>query len=328
MVNSQTKINIIQYLADGEFHSGSELALRLGISRSAIWKQIKGFDELGLEVFAVPGKGYRLSSPLELLDHSTITSFLTPSVIERVTRMEIHHQIDSTNQYLIRSAASADSTGTVCLAEMQTAGRGRYGRRWVSPFGHNIYLSLLWRFNQGPAILSGLSLAVGVAVMRSLCLIGISDAGLKWPNDILYRRQKLGGILIEVTGESNGPFVAVIGLGLNVKISAQGGRLISQDWTDLEHLLGHRLPSRNALVSIILNELVPILSDYENTGIQPYLSEWRRWDCVRGSEVTLYVGNSEVHGEVLGITDDGLLMIRDKSGRLSQYASGEISFRK
>lgn len=325
---NETKFKLIRFIADGAFHSGSELAARLGLSRTAVWKQIKALDKLGLEVAAVSGKGYRLSQPVELLDQPTIESSFTPLAAEWLGSMEIHHQVSSTNQYLVESVKKGFSRGAVCLAEMQTAGKGRSGKQWVSPFGSNIYLSLLWRFGQGPAALSGLSLAVGVAIMRALVKMGVYDAGLKWPNDIFWGNKKLGGILIEVMGETNGPCAAVIGLGLNVYVSVQSGRLISQDWVDLEKILGTARPSRNALVSQILNELVSILADYEKTGIQPYLEEWRRWDCVCGKQVRLDTGNSEVRGKVLGITDEGLLIIRDQTGELSNFAVGEVSFVK
>ena len=211
---------------------------------------------------------------------------------------------------------------------MQTAGRGRFGRQWISPFGRNIYLSLLWRFSEGHSSLSGLSLATGVAIVRALKKIGVDDVGLKWPNDIYWRRRKLGGILVEVLGEANGPCTVVIGLGINFYIPEQSARFIDQDWTDLDRILGHTRPSRNAMVSGILNDLIPVVEGFEKTGLKPYLDEWRRWDCVCGELVTLSFGSSKVRGEVSGITDDGLLIIRDQKGELSNFASGEVSFYK
>ncbi len=325
---NETKLKLIQFLADGEFHSGSELAKSLGISRSAVWKNIEGFASIGMEVIAVSGKGYRLNQPLELLKQSTIDAFLSPSVKPLLSGLEIHPQIDSTNRFLVNSVGQGCCSGTVCLAEMQTAGRGRFDRQWISPFGHNIYLSLLWRFLEGPAALSGFSLAVGVAIVRTLKKFGVNDVGLKWPNDILWRKQKLGGILVEVLGEANGPCAAVIGLGINFYISEKSARMIDQDWIDLERILGDSRPSRNVLVSGILNDLVPVVASFETTGLAPYLDEWHQWDCLYGEAVELSVGNSRVRGDVSGITSDGLLILRDKMGRLSQFASGEVSFYK
>ena len=321
-----TKLELIQLLADGDFHSGSKLATLLGISRSAVWKHIEGFSDFDLEIVAVSGKGYRLTQPLELLKQSTIEALLSPSAKTLLNDLEIHPKIDSTNRYLVNSVEQGCRSGTVCLAEMQTAGRGRLGRQWISPFGRNIYLSLLWRFSGGPGTLSGLSLAAGVAIVRAFKNSGVHEIGLKWPNDIYWRKRKLGGILVEVLGEANGPCSAVIGLGINFYIPERSARSIDQDWTDLEHITGDTRPSRNAMVSGILNELTPIVEGFEKTGLKPYLDEWRKWDCVRGESVTLCAGNSKICGEVLGITDDGLLILRDQQGQVSHFASGEVSF--
>ena len=323
---NETKLKLIHLLADGDFHSGSKLAALLGVSRSAVWKQIEGFADIGVEIVAVSGKGYRLTQPLELLNQSTIEALLSPPVKTLLNGLEIHHQIDSTNRYLVNSVEQGCCSGMVCLAEMQTAGKGRLGRQWISPFGRNIYLSLLWRFSEGPGALSGLSLAIGVAVVRALKKSGVHNIGLKWPNDIYWRKRKLGGILVEVLGEANGPCSAVIGLGINFYIPERSAQSIDQDWTDLEHILGQTRPSRNAMVSGILNELAPIVEGFDKTGLKPYLDEWRGWDCMCGESVTLSVGNSKVRGEVSGITDDGLLILRDQQGRFSNFASGEVSF--
>jgi len=175
----------------------------LGLSRSAIWKQINGLEEQDIEIIALNGKGYRLHSSLELLDKTLINSLLTANTRQYLTELEIHDQIHSTNSHLVAlSNAKPDSTAVVCLAEQQTAGKGRRGRQWISPFGSNIYASIVWKFEQGPTYLSGLSLAIGVAVIKSLKTHGIKDVGLKWPNDIYWQQRKLGGILVEVAGES------------------------------------------------------------------------------------------------------------------------------
>jgi BirA family biotin operon repressor/biotin-[acetyl-CoA-carboxylase] ligase len=323
---SDKQKKILSLLADGEFHSGTELADALGISRSAIWKQLSGLAELGLQHSAVSGKGYRLDNPLELLDVSKINEVVTDQVSALISSFEIHDQIDSTNRYLVERSQNNGLSGSVCFAEYQTAGKGRRGRQWVSPYGSNIYLSILWRFQQGPAAISGLSLAIGVAVIRALKQHQISNIGLKWPNDIYSQGKKLGGILVEVSGETDGPCSAVIGLGLNLFLPETQAEGITQAWTDLSKITGQSQLSRNQLAGILLNHLLPVIAEYESVGIQAYLDEWRSYDCLSGKSATLFIGQQQFEGIVQGIDDNGMLLIKRPDGNVQTFASGEVSF--
>jgi len=323
---SDKQKQILSLLADGEFHSGTELADTLGISRSAIWKQLNGLTELGLQHSAVSGKGYRLDNALELLDASKIHEVVNDQVDALISSFEIHDQIDSTNRYLVERSQHNGLSGSVCFAEHQTAGKGRRGRQWVSPYGSNIYLSILWRFQQGPAAISGLSLAIGVAVIRALKQHQISDIGLKWPNDIYSQGKKLGGILVEVSGETDGPCSAVIGLGLNLFLPETQAEGITQAWTDLSKLTGQSQLSRNQLAGILLNHLLPVIAEYESVGIQAYLDEWRSYDCLFGKSATLFIGQQQFEGIVQGIDDSGMLLIKRADGNVQTFASGEVSF--
>ncbi|MGZ5056369.1 MAG: bifunctional biotin--[acetyl-CoA-carboxylase] ligase/biotin operon repressor BirA [Methylobacter sp.] len=323
---SDKQKRILNLLADGEFHSGTELADTIGISRSAIWKQLNGLAELGLQHSAVSGKGYRLDNPLELLDASKINEVVTDQVSALISLFEIHDQIDSTNRYLVERSQNNGLSGSVCFAEYQTAGKGRRGRQWVSPYGSNIYLSILWRFQQGPAAISGLSLAIGVAVIRALKQYQISDIGLKWPNDIYSQGKKLGGILVEVSGETDGPCSAVIGLGLNLFLPETQAESITQAWTDLTKIIGQSQLSRNQLAGILLNHLLPVIAEYESVGIQAYLDEWRSYDCLSGKSATLFIGQQQFEGIVQGIDDSGMLLIKRPDGNVQTFASGEVSF--
>ncbi|MGZ5056418.1 MAG: bifunctional biotin--[acetyl-CoA-carboxylase] ligase/biotin operon repressor BirA [Methylobacter sp.] len=323
---SDKQKRILTLLADGEFHSGTELADTLGISRSAIWKQLNGLAELGLQHSAVSGKGYRLDNPLELLDASKINEVVNDQAGALISSFEIHDQIDSTNRYLVERSQNNGLSGSVCFAEYQTAGKGRRGRQWVSPYGSNIYLSILWRFQQGPAAISGLSLAIGVAVIRALKQYQISDIGLKWPNDIYNQGKKLGGILVEVSGETDGPCSAVIGLGLNLYLPENQAEGITQAWTDLTKITGQSQLYRNHLAGILLNHLLPVIADYENTGIQAYLDEWRSYDCLSGKSATLFIGQQQFEGIVRGIDNSGMLLIERPDGIVQTFASGEVSF--
>lgn len=323
---SEKQKKILTLLADGEFHSGTELADALSISRSAVWKQLNGLAELGLSHSAVSGKGYRLDKSLELLAASNIREAVDDQAGALISSLEIHDQIDSTNRYLVESARNNALSGSVCFAEYQTAGKGRRGRQWVSPYGSNIYLSILWRFQQGPAVISGLSLAIGVAVIRALKQHQIDDVGLKWPNDIYSQGKKLGGILVEVSGETDGPCSAVIGLGLNVFLPETQAQGITQAWTDLSKITGQNRLFRNKLAGILLNHLLPVIAEYEGVGIKAHLDEWRGYDCLTGKSATLYIGQQQFEGMVRGIDDNGMLLMERRDGSMQVFASGEVSF--
>jgi BirA family biotin operon repressor/biotin-[acetyl-CoA-carboxylase] ligase len=323
---SDKQKQILILLADGEFHSGTELAVALGISRSAVWRQLNGLAELGLQHSAVSGKGYRLERSLELLLAAKINAVISDQAGALISSLEIHDQIDSTNRYLVERSQNNALSGAVCLAEYQTAGKGRRGRQWVSPYGCNIYLSILWRFQQGPAAISGLSLAIGVAVIRALKQHKIHDIGLKWPNDIYSQGKKLGGILVEVSGETDGPCSAVIGLGLNLFLPEAKAQGITQAWTDLTKITGQKRLYRNKLAGTLLNHLLPVIAEYESAGIQAYLDEWRDYDCLSGRSATLFVGQQQFEGIVRGIDDNGMLLIERPDGNVQTFASGEVSF--
>lgn len=316
---------LIGLLADQRFHSGTELAGQLDISRAAVWKHLRRLEALGLELLAVPGRGYRLLAPVEWLSEACIRADLQPSAAEWLGAIEIHDELDSTNSHLLRQVAGA-ATGTVCLAEHQLAGRGRIGRHWISPFGANLYLSLLWRF-EDPAQVAGLSLAVGVAIVRALAAAGLPGVRLKWPNDILWGSAKLGGILLEVAGEAHGQCAVVIGLGLNRHLPARVAEGIDQDWTDLGRAARGAPPSRNALVARVLNELLPLLRDYPDSGLSRYLPEWRAAHAYAGQAVTLRIGEMRIEGRLVDVTDEGLLLIEERGGARRSFASGDLQLR-
>ncbi|OQK18261.1 biotin--acetyl-CoA-carboxylase ligase [Methyloprofundus sedimenti] len=327
---SANKKLLLRILADGKFHSGTELAEQIGLSRSAIWKQLNSLEEQGIAISAVNGKGYRLHTALELLDKSLIYSLLNTKTRQCLAELEIHDQIDSTNRYLVALCNARPETSAVCcLAEQQTAGKGRRGKQWVSPFGSNIYASIAWQFQGGPSSLSSLSLAIGVAVINALKIHGIHDAGLKWPNDIYWQQRKLGGILVEVSGESDGPCHAVIGLGLNLYLAEQDGAQIQQDWVDINEILGnsHKL-SRNQLLATLLEQLIAVTHHYTPAAFAQYRDQWRQFDCMQGQQVSLFMGNTKIDGTVMGINDAGLLLLQTETGQIQSFASGEVSFRR
>lgn len=328
MLISENLKRLLDLLADGYFHSGTELARVLAVSRTAVWKHLQVLAELGIEVVGVHGKGYKLQRPLQLLDVKQIQAYLDAGVAPLIERIEIHDVLPSTNAFLMEMTQHAEISGQVCLAEYQTAGKGRRGRAWVSPFGRNVYLSILWHYPNGPAAIAGLSLAMGVAAVRALCKLGIDEVGLKWPNDVYWRGRKLAGILIEVSGESGGPCHAVIGLGLNIYLPRQQAQAIEQVWVDLQQILGDGVIwHRNRLVALLLNEMLPIIAGFEPGILPAHVEEWREYDCMQGKDVTIFIGQQGFDGVVRGIDDQGLLLLEDAAGEIRAFASGEVSFR-
>ena len=319
-----SRFEILKTLGDGRFHSGAQLGRDLGISRTAVWKHLQALGELGLDIFAVSGKGYRLAQPLELLNREAILGALSSESRALLTDIELHSQLDSTNTYLSAKAASLPS-GYACLSEYQSSGRGRRGRSWVSPYAASVYLSLLWRFTISPSVLSGLGLVSGIAVARALRQAGLQDIGLKWPNDVIWQGRKLAGTLLEMTGESYGPICVVVGIGLNVRMPATAGTQIDQAWVDAETALGKSM-SRNTLAGLLLHHLLLALQQFQAKGLAPFIQEWQQWDIVTGKTIRLQLPNETLTGIAKGIDHNGALLVQSR-GTISSHMAGEVSVR-
>lgn len=318
------RFDILRTLGDGRFHSGAQLGRTLGVSRTAVWKHLQALGELGIDIFAVTGKGYRLAQPLELLDRDMIFTNLSAESRALLADLELHSHLDSTNSHLSTRAAALPS-GQVCLAEYQSSGRGRRGRTWISPYAANVYLSLLWRFSVSPAVLSGLGLVSGVAVARALREAGLKDIGLKWPNDVTWQGRKLAGTLLEMSGESYGPINVVIGVGVNVRMPATAGGRIDQAWVDMETALGDKV-SRNALAGLLLHHLLLAMQQFQDKGLAPFLQEWQQWDIITGKTIRLQLPNETLTGIAKGIDRNGALLLQCR-GTISSYMAGEVSVR-
>jgi BirA family biotin operon repressor/biotin-[acetyl-CoA-carboxylase] ligase len=323
----QRRRAVLRLLADGGLHSGAELARQLGVTRAAVWKILRAAaDELGLEIQSVRGKGYMLSAPLELLESGLIEAGLSDDTRALLDTVEVLERVMSTNSRLMRLAREGAASGRVCLAECQLGGRGRSGRTWVSPFGSNIYLSVLWRCPLSPAELGGLSLACGVAAARALEAAGLGDIGLKWPNDLHWRGRKLGGLLLEVAGESQGPSHVVVGIGINLRLTERQAAGIDQPWTDLAAALGDAVPGRNALAAQLIDALLPALAAFGEAGLAPFLADWRALDSCLGAPVEVIMGERRISGTCAGVTADGALLLDTDTGRRAFHA-GEVSLR-
>lgn len=312
---------LLSLLADGRFHSGQSIGDYLGVSRTAVWKQIKKLQSVGVEIDSVHGKGYRLHQSLELLESNKIAQELSEVVKESVSSIEVCLSVESTNTHLMRMV---NSHRFICLAEQQTAGRGRRGREWISPFGQNIYLSLGWYFQGGVAQLEGLSLAVAVAVCRALEESGVEDVGLKWPNDLLFQNRKLGGILLEMSGDTDGICKVVVGIGLNVNMSNTQNK-IDQPWISVGEIIGKKI-SRDRLAGKLINQLVLILLQFEDKGFLPFRDEWIKRDLFFEKNIKLVTASLQVEGIEKGVDDRGALCVLTHKG-LQKFYGGEVSVR-
>lgn len=308
---------LLAVLADGAFHSGEQIGVKLGISRAAISQQIKSLRLLGLEIFSVTGKGYRLNTPLQLLNRESIQQHLNDVPVYTCA------VIDSTNQYMM---AQLDrwQKGECLLAETQTAGRGRRGRQWHSPFGSQFIMSMYWRLDDGPSAAMGLSLAIGVAVIQALESVGYRDLSLKWPNDIYMARRKLAGILVEMSAAVGGICHLVIGVGVNLNLP---DAVIAQLDQPCAHLAEQPVVvDRNQLSATIIRALRNALALFEKQGLTAFLMDWNRLDIFMQQPVQVLLGSQVIHGIYCGIDGQGNMLLQDLEG-MHKFVGGEISLR-
>ena len=324
MIETSTVMPLIKLLADGQFHSGDELGTALAISRTAVWKQIQKLESIGLEVMSAKGKGYKLSQPLELLNGDEIQQRITPDAKKNLQTLELYLQTGSTNDVAMSMASQGAGSGYLCLAEQQTAGKGRRGRHWVSPFGANLYLSCLWDFYNGAAALEGLSLATGVAVAEALAEFGVAPLELKWPNDVLSGGRKLAGILLEMTGDPSGHCKVIIGVGINHQMPHSSGASIDQPWISLQEICPGI--SRNALAAAVISQLFLMLANFRAQGFAAYRERWQKLDCFRDREVVIKTGAKDIEGVADGIDSTGGLRLITPEG-LQVMKGGEVSVR-
>ena len=317
---------LINILADGQFHSGEELGAALGVSRAAIWKQLQKLEALNIPLHSVKGRGYRLPDPVELLNKDTLKQAGFP--FEAFANCELALSLDSTNNLMMHKAESNGHERHICFAEMQTSGRGRRGRQWLSPFARNLYFSVLWPFSQGIAAIQGLSLAVGLAIHRVVERHGVQGVGLKWPNDILIAGRdgyaKLGGILIEITGDVTDNCQVVIGVGLNLDVSISDQTQLDQQAVGLRQLGLNA--SRNQLAADVVNELVLVLTEFNEHGFAALQSAWNEADSFRDQSLKVLLPSSDIQGIGAGVNSKGEYQLQTPGG-MQVINAGEVSLR-
>ncbi|ALB61288.1 Biotin-protein ligase / Biotin operon repressor [Cronobacter condimenti 1330] len=317
MKDNTIPLTLISLLADGDFHSGEQLGEKLGMSRAAINKHIQTLRDWGIDVFTVPGKGYSLPGPIQLLDASFIHSQIQSGSVV------VLPVIDSTNQYLLGRLSELES-GDACIAEYQQAGRGRRGRKWFSPFGANLYLSMYWRLEQGPAAAIGLSLVIGIVMAEVLHELGAGQVRVKWPNDLYLNDKKLAGILVELTGKTGDAAQIVIGAGINLAMRQVESDIVNQGWINLQEA-GIKV-DRNELAVKLIEKLRASLHEFEHDGLAPFLSRWEKLDNFIHRQVKLIIGEREIYGISRGIDNQGALLL-EQNGIIKPWVGGEISLR-
>ncbi|MBN8923589.1 MAG: biotin--[acetyl-CoA-carboxylase] ligase [Rhodanobacter sp. 68-29] len=324
--------DLLAELAAGAPRSGVELAARAGVTRAAVWKQIEALRTRGVPIEAGGARGYRLPWPLQLLDAARIRAALPPAVANRLGALEVHWELDSTSSELQRRGAAAPDLAML-LAETQSAGRGRRGRHWLSPPGLNLYLSCVKRFDTGFAALSGLSLAIGVIVLRALAALDVAGAGLKWPNDVLAAAAgqapgKLAGSLVELSGEYQGPCAAVIGIGLNLRLTDALRAQAGQPACDLATLAGGTPPDRNRAAAALIAALAEGLGQFEREGFAAFADEYARHDLLRDRALRLSGADGERDGIGAGVDGRGALLLRLPGGEVQRVDSADVTVRR
>jgi len=319
--------DLLEALAGGDAVSGATLAKAAGVTRAAVWKQIEALRLKGVPVDAKVGGGYRLPWRTELLDGPRIRAALAPETSARVGMLEVHWDIDSTSSELARRIPVLDDLA-FAMAETQSAGRGRRGRTWLSPPGMNLYLSVLKRFDGGFASLSGLSLAVGVMLIRALDELGIRTAGLKWPNDVLAGNAKLAGILVELSGEYSGPCAAIIGVGLNIRLPDTLHERAGQPITDLASITGGQPPGRNRVAAAVVTALTEGLLAFERHGFAAFAQDYAASDLLRNESLRIIDPRGEYNAVGEGVDERGALRVRRADGEVMTVDSAEVSVRR
>jgi BirA family transcriptional regulator, biotin operon repressor / biotin---[acetyl-CoA-carboxylase] ligase len=325
-VLSALGFSLLRRLSDGELHSGEALARASGVSRARVSQVLKEATATGVRLERTRGQGYRLHDALSFLDRDAISSALGAD--RRGLVVEVADVLDSTSSELLRRAAGGDIHRHLLAAECQTAGRGRRGRSWKSIVGGSLAFSMGWRFERGAGYLSALPLAVGLALSDTLEAEGFAGVDLKWPNDLVHRGRKLAGILVELSGDALGPSLAVIGVGLNVRLPATLLREIGEPVADLDTVAPGRTVDRNTLLARLAGAQVAMLESFAASGFAPLRAAWQRRHALQGKAVqVLLPDGGKVRGEVTGVDADGALVLAS-GGRRMRFVTGEVSLRR
>ena len=320
---------VLNILSDGKFHSGEAIAKHFKVSRVSIWQAIAEAEKLGVEIFSVRGKGYSLSHPVQFIDEAKVKKAI--GEMASWFNIKVFDVLDSTNNFLMQEAPKGYPHASCVVANIQTSGKGRRGRQWQSSLGENLTFSFLWRFTKGAAALSGLSLAVGTSLIRSLKKINVNQALLKWPNDILVNDdggyKKLAGILIELQGDMDGQSTAVIGVGINLKLSKKQLVRINQPAIGINQCIDNEVDT-NEFLGIIIKDLTEVLAKFESNNFEYFKDEWQSYDAFQDQSISISLGDGGIiSGKEHGVNNMGALEVITEGG-IKTFSSGEVSIRK
>lgn len=316
---------LIRRLSDGKFHSGEAIAQELSISRTAVWKLIQKIEQWQVEIYSIRGRGYQIPGGLELINEELLQYQLSQHN-RLFKQVKVLTSIDSTADFLTREWQRTPGEGRVCIAEHQTAGRGRKGRVWVSPFAANLYFSIGVQLPLGLSALGGLSLAVGICLCRVINQFSGDKVKLKWPNDLLVDNKKLAGVLVEASGDTNDKSFLNIGVGINWDMKPKQGDAIDQPWANLKALLPEKV-TRNDILAKLLIELDQALSQYIKTGFSSFAKDWSGLSAFYQQQVTIESGVGKIDGIEVGVEPNGALKLDTGSG-VHIFHSGEVSVRQ
>ncbi|STX28683.1 biotin-[acetylCoA carboxylase] holoenzyme synthetase and biotin operon repressor [Legionella beliardensis] len=317
------QLQLLNFLGDETCQSGHTIAQQLGVSRTAIWKQINQLTELGLPIKRNTGQGYQLDKPFIALNETAIRHYLSELNYQNEINFNLFATIDSTNRFLKDLPISR--TTTICCSEAQTKGRGRFGRKWHSPFGENIYFSGRWQLTCCLSQLSGLSLIVSLAILTSLQQLDIQHGiQLKWPNDLLWQHRKLAGVLIEILAETNGCVQIIIGIGINVNTSNDKAET---PWCSLREITGQFF-DRNQLIATLIYTLDSHLKQFLAQGFKSFQNHWQQVDYLNGRQIEVFQANTSLSGYACGVNEQGQLCLKDEHGNYHYLSSGDTSLKK
>ena len=335
-MDANQRVNLLlNVLADGEFHSGQHLAEQIGISRTAIWKLVAKLQSWDIEIYSVKGKGYKIPDGLNLIDKSKLDS-LVENKLKHFPQIDLLTTIDSTSTYISNkwdeSVESRNgqnknftSSGRVCIAEHQSKGRGRKGNQWISPFGANLYFSIGIELPVGLSVLGGLSLAIGIGLTEAINKITAKKVKLKWPNDLLCENQKLAGILVEASGDSNDTSFINIGIGINWDMPEKFSKEINQPWINLLEISSKNI-DKTTLTANLLIELDQTIDQFIHQGFDAFSKKWGKNSAFIDQTITIKTHNGNIDGIEKGIDKNGAIVVITSHGEKTFY-SGEVSLR-
>ncbi|RYV02459.1 biotin--[acetyl-CoA-carboxylase] synthetase [Shewanella sp. OPT22] len=296
--------------------SGEALAKQLDVSRATISNHVDALEQAGVGIYSVKGKGYKLEKPVPLIDGDSLVHQIDD-------RCFYFDEIDSTNSFILKHAEELKS-GDICIAEYQSAGRGRRGRKWASPYGSHLYASMLWQFPQGMAQAMGLSLVVGCSLASVLKKLGLDDVAVKWPNDVYLEGKKLAGILVEMSGQADGECNVVIGIGVNLSMPTTAAEQIDQPWADI--VSQQALPDKTEFAIALHQQLKADIQQFEQSGLSAFIERWQKVDLYCDQPIKLLMADNVTEGICRGIDTQGALLL-EVDGEVKAFVGGEISVR-